>query len=41
MSELWEREFDNTQYDCCDECGNPIYNGEPMMTIVTEVQDNA
>lgn len=29
MSELWEKEFDNTKYQCCSECGQPIYNGEP------------
>lgn len=33
MSELWEQELDTTEYDCCDECGNPIYNGEPYYVI--------
>lgn len=33
MSELWERELDTTKYDCCDECGNAIYNGEPYYVI--------
>ena len=35
MSELWEREFDNTKY--CSECGQPIYNGEPYYEINKDI----
>lgn len=33
MSEIWEQELDNTEYECCDECGQNIYNGEPYYEI--------
>lgn len=33
MSELWEREFGTTRYECCTECGNAIYNGESYYEI--------
>lgn len=35
MSELWEQELDsdNKKYECCDECGNPIHNGESYYII--------
>ena len=33
MSELWEREFGTTSYECCTECGNAIYNGESYYEI--------
>ena len=33
MSELWEKEFENTKYECCSECGNPIYNGQSYYEI--------
>ncbi len=33
MSELWEKELDTTEYDCCSECGDAIYNGEGYYDI--------
>lgn len=33
MSELWEQELDTTEYDCCDECGDAIYDGEGYYDI--------
>ena len=35
MSEIWEKELPENDevYDCCDECGNPIYDGDSYYEI--------
>ena len=31
--ESWERELNHEEYECCEECGCTIYNGEAYYEI--------
>ena len=33
MSELWEKELEHEEHECCDECGNELQNGESYYAI--------
>lgn len=33
MSEIWEKELKHEEYECCEECGNELQNGEGYYDI--------
>lgn len=33
MSELWEKELEQPDYECCSECGSPLYDGDAYYDI--------
>ena len=33
MSESWEKELEHEEYECCEECGNELQNGEGYYDI--------